>query len=379
MRMVNEGVDAQLALALRTKSVEAVEWGEEHCQAAVDRIHYHGLAGLLAELKGWSAPVEAAIRAEALGRAMWELRHRQLLAPLLDQLADKGLRALLLKGTRLAYTLYDEPAHRTRGDSDLWVDEGSLTAVRKVLQETGFERDGPASQVDALQLEEGWTRFADDGTAHAGDLHWSAVNSVALRGLFDFDGCWSRRSSLPRLSRGAAGLGLEDSLLHAAVHRQMHVASPYMVDGVTHYGGDRLIWAKDIALLTGALGNAGIERAAATAIQSGLAEPLRQSLLLARTHLGVDIEHELAARLASAEPSRPGRYLHGGQVARAFRDLGQVPGVRGKAAATARRLFPSREFLGAKYGLAPQRGSALTLFLRRVVGFLVSRRGRAAR
>jgi hypothetical protein len=351
-----------------------VQENEVDCGKVLERIHYHGVAGLLADMRGWPALVESSIRHEALGRAMWELRHRQLLAPLLDQLAEKGLRALLLKGTALAYAVYDEPAHRTRGDSDLWVHQADLESVRLVLEAAGFKRDEAGGQVDAMQLEEGWICQAGDGSSHVVDLHWSAINSAALRSLFDFDHCWERRSALPRLSPGAAGLGLADALLHTAVHRQMHVASPYIVDGATYYGGDRLIWAKDVALLVEALGPAGLKEAAGRALELGIADPLRSSLLLARDRLGAAVEPALLDALGSAAPSPAGRYLAHGQVGRALRDIAKVRGFKQKVATVADRLLPSRDFLEAKYGKAGRSGTFL-LILRRFGGFLLPRRG----
>ena len=57
---------------------------------------------------------------------MWEMRYRQLPAELLGALADNELRALVIKDPAFAYDLYDEPAHRIRRDSDLWVLEADL-------------------------------------------------------------------------------------------------------------------------------------------------------------------------------------------------------------------------------------------------------------
>ena len=90
------------------------------------RAHDHGIAGLLVGPPNWPAEFANAIRTEAPRRARWEMRHRQLNAELLGALADNELRALAIKGPAFAYDLYDEPAHRIRGDSDLWVLEDDL-------------------------------------------------------------------------------------------------------------------------------------------------------------------------------------------------------------------------------------------------------------
>ena len=249
------------------KALAAALCGEELDRALIDaadglvveRIHYHGVAGLLVGPGDRPSPIQAAVRNESIARAMWELRHRQQLAPILEDLHQLKVPALLLKGTAIAYGLYEEPATRIRGDTDLWIEACQLCETRKVLAQRGFVKVEDPDAVAGLQLEEAWRFQARDGIEHLIDLHWSAVNSAALRNLLDFRSCWDRRRALPRLAIGAFSLGHCDALLHAAVHRQMHVTSPYLVDGSTFYGGDRLIWIKDLDLLARALQDSGLE------------------------------------------------------------------------------------------------------------------------
>lgn len=359
-----EEIDRNLAAALRGEPLST--WPEE-MEAAPDlllqRTHYHGLCGLLAASASWPPSIDAAIRREAVARAMWELRHRQLMEELLSVLEAAGVRALLLKGTALAYLYYEEPAHRSRGDTDLWVAPQQVEPARRVLAEHGFACTAAADPHDPMQLEEGWAHGAD-GQTHIVDLHWSAVNSLALSSLFDFDTCWSRRQGVIALGSGAWALDDADALLHAAVHRRLHVASPYLVDGRTYYGGDRLIWAKDIDLLVRRLGDCGMERAAERARELGLAEAFREALVLARDCLSSPIPRSLLERTAEEQRGRVAAYLAAGQVGRARLDLLAVPGPHRKLAAVAHRILPSRQFLKAKYGQDGRTFLPLLLFRR---------------
>jgi hypothetical protein len=368
-------VDLALAAAHRG---ELTHWpsGDDGLSALLlERIHYHGLAGMLVGVEGWPAPVETAIRKEAVARAMWELRHRQTIARLLKALADADVPALLLKGTAFAYRLYDEPATRTRGDTDLWVTESRLDLARQVLAAEGFLRDEDPDAVAGLQLEEGLVLRDDAGIEHVVDLHWSAVNSAALRRLFEFDSCWERRQPLPRLGPGAFALSDRDALLHSAVHRRMHVASPYLVDGRLFYGGDRLIWALDIDRLVQSLGDQGLADTRAAAGPLGLAPALEEALRLAADRIGTLLQLGPAPAPRTRAAALVASYLASGQVKRALLDLRCLPGLAAKLAAVRRRVVPSRAFLEHKYGA----GGLATLLLRRAADFVRTRRHEAAR
>ena len=112
-------IDAFLAASL---ALAATRWpsawtAPETTRTLARRAAFHGIAALLADrqTQGWPHAARAALREEALARAMWEARHRSLIQPLLAALAAAGVPALLLKGTALAYDLYANPATRSRG------------------------------------------------------------------------------------------------------------------------------------------------------------------------------------------------------------------------------------------------------------------------
>lgn len=369
-----QAIDAALAAALRNGAVpvEAAAWSAETIDLAVERALYHGISGMLAALPGWPPAFLATVRAEALGRAMWELRHRQLLGRLLDRIGEAGRRALLLKGSALAYSLYPEPAARSRGDSDLWVSRDDVAEVRAILEQEGFRCDQPSAKPSALQLEEGWSLIGADGNEHAIDLHWSAVNSAALRHLFDFETCWEQRRPLASLSAHAWSLDPADALLHTAVHRRLHVVSPYLVGDLTYHGGDRLIWAMDVHLLVEALGVSGLRAAAGRAASLGLGPALREALRFAREALGTSKEDEVFEQLKRTERSPAARFLASGPLGRAWLDLQGLPTPAARVREAARKIFPSRAFLASKY--RERRAWRLPwLFFRRLAGLVGKR------
>ena len=82
----DEQIDDFLAAVLRGEDAAwPAGWrGPQVAEAVRLRAIYHGIAGFiiphLAELSSWPPLVVEDLRQEALGQAMWELRHRTVLA-----------------------------------------------------------------------------------------------------------------------------------------------------------------------------------------------------------------------------------------------------------------------------------------------------------
>ncbi|HXH53641.1 MAG TPA: nucleotidyltransferase family protein [Sphingomicrobium sp.] len=369
-------IDDFLAATLRGSSDR---WPDEWAPADVSdlayrRIAYHGIAGLLwddkASLESWPDELKTRIRQQAVGQAMWEIRHREALLELTEAAAARELDALLLKGTAIAYQLYSNPSARTRGDSDLLVRHSDLHRARALLSELGYDRPFIFASAERLMLQEMWTKDTA-GAAHVIDLHWSPLNSMALRQVLTFDDCWADRVSLPRLCEAAVAPDPSTMLLHSCLHRAMHVASPYDVDGVTYYGGDRLIWLQDIHLLANALTDEQWRRFCVKACSSGAAPICLVGLAMAQDRLGTPVPSEVRAALT--EPGRTAsRYLESGQFRRAIMDVRSLAGFRYKLAYARERLLPHGKFLRAKYPDMAHRHTGF-LVLRRALDFFRDR------
>lgn len=367
-------IDALLAAAMRGA---AVEWPARLDPAlGVERILYHGIAGLIVEqaraAANWPAAVTEPVRAQAIGQAMWEIRHKTRLAELLAAFAGAGITALLLKGSALAYDLYAAPAARARGDSDVLVAADDLAGARRILGQLRFARDSESAVADDLALQEVWR--APDGTNwHYIDLHWQLLNAPALAGVLPFDRCEDGAIALPRLDPGAMAMGHVATLLHTCIHRAMHITAPYFVDGRTYYGGDRLIWANDIHLLAASLSEAEWHAFAAAAIKQGVARVALNGLDMASTALGTRVPAYVRSQLGEARGEAASAYLlSAGQARRSWSDLRAIPGVRRKLAFAAARLLPPASFMRSKYP-AMNDLPLVALFARRIVD-LVRRR-----
>ena len=374
-------IDQVLASALRG---EAVGWSSDwsrndEAARVVGRIAYHGIAGLIAnqaqKLGDWPATVLTPVREQGIALAMWELRHKEVLGELLAAFVAAKILALLLKGTALAYDLYPSPATRARGDTDLLIAAPDLDAARSILSRLGY-RYQPLDEAiaDDLALQEVWSLMWKGGTEHHIDLHWQLVNAPALRGVLEFSDCSIHPLALPRLSADAFAMNRVLTLVHTCIHRAMHITSPYFVDGVTYYGGDRLIWANDIHLLAVALSDAEWRRFNSLAKAQGVAKVCLNGLKTAQRSFFTKIPVWVCDELGTGGREPASAYLLAShQMVRAWKDMLAIPGWRRKLAYVGARALPSPAFIRGKYPKMSHIPLGL-LYTRRMVDLIRTRR-----
>ena len=183
-------IDALLGAALRAEPAPWPEaWSSDAAEAALlEHADYHGVASLvLPAAARWPAPVREALRSRAMLRAAWELQHRARLLALLAELEARGAASLFLKGTALAYSVYDQPAQRQRADSDLLVAKSDIEAARAALAAAGFARPEADAQASGA-LQESWT-VVEAGFHHTIDLHWAVFNTPRLAAVLPAEAC----------------------------------------------------------------------------------------------------------------------------------------------------------------------------------------------
>lgn len=368
------------AVLRREDATWPVSWtGDGIKQLVLEQAHFHGVVGLLNERKndlvGWPADLVSTFRDSSRARAIWELRHQALMQRLLGMFAKQDVPALLLKGTALAYDLY-EPSHvRVRGDTDILVDDESLPRARTVLTDAGFLRvslgHGPFGD---LHYQECWS-YADAGAVqHQVDLHWRLINSPALAGLLDFQTCASERIAIPRLSPGAFGMQRALSMLHACLHRVGHVTAPYYIDGKPYNGSDRLIWIMDIHLLANSFSHDDWEKLIVLAKSKSAAGVCLEGLNLATQHLSTVVPPLVMQRLKEGATGNATHRILSSEfgLRSAFRNIASIDGVRAKLHYLAAQAFPSREFLQSRY---PRLASwpPMMVYIWRILRFFLKR------
>lgn len=375
-------VDAWLAAALRGElSPWPADWDGAVAREVAVRAQYHGICGLLMArphgLGDWPDALSAPIREQAIAASMWELRHRALLAELLDRFAEAGVTAVLLKGSALAYSLYPNPATRERGDSDVLIAPGDRERARATLEALGFvclDGDGMPPE---FRFQEEWRREVDEGTSHLIDLHVQPLNSAALAERLTVADAMAGARPGPRLSPSARMPSLAFLLVHSCLHRAGHRTAPYFLADKAYFGGDRLIWLVDIDHIVRAMNRDDWRQAATLALAAGEIDVCVEGLTEARAMLGTPIPRDWLRGVAEGASGRAS-YYDRGALRRAWDDLGAAGGLGERWRYLRGRLFPDQTFMRAKY--QRQAGQPLALlYLRRIAGLLVPRRSERER
>jgi len=343
-----------------------------------ERVAYHGIAGLLIGpvTKNWPQALCVKLHQQALAQTMWDLRHKVILIELLDALTKEGVRVVLLKGTAMAYRYYENPAMRARGDSDLLIMPADVDMARKVLRENDFSSFYDIDADPTERKQEPWSKYLPDESRHEIDLHWSALNRPILDAVMPVETALSKAIALPALGRGAFMLPLHLALLHACLHRAKHVTSPYFVNGTTHYGGDRLIWLKDIDLMLRALDPAETDAFENVVRKGGVGNICAEAFQSAHELLATPLPRGLIDRLRLMPVGAAGDYLsEKHQVRRAAQDFRSMQGFRAKLNYLRQRLFPPADFMRTKYPELAHR-PVLQLYMRRFIDFSRRRSGK---
>ena len=177
------------------------------------------------------------LRDIALHAAAAEPLRLEDLRALLDGFAERAIRVLIIKGSALAYDVYDPPELRPRADTDLLIDRADIESVRALFAGLGYHArvlsgDPHANRQQAFERAD---RF---GVEHVYDVHWDIANTPVVRDALEFEELLTRAISLPRIGPTALAPSHVDALLLACIHRVAH-----------HHDSDRLIWLYDIHLL----------------------------------------------------------------------------------------------------------------------------------
>ncbi|MBG9389086.1 nucleotidyltransferase family protein [Caenimonas aquaedulcis] len=350
--------DAVSLVAAALRGAAAPCWPPAAPSSLVDRVartaQIHGVSALLhprAVDAGWPSELTRALHTHALLETMWEMSHQRALATLLASLHEAGVAPLLLKGTALAYSLYPNPALRSRSDTDMLVAAADREKAHERLTALGWQ---PLAQVSGavVSYQAGYVLRTGEGAEHEIDLHWKINNSELLSRLFSRDELLEAAIPLPPLGPHARGTMPVHSMLVACMHRGAHKQSPYYVDGVPHCEADRLIWLYDIHLLSQVFTPAHWDLFTQLAARKGLAAVALEAMQQTQSRLGSDFPRDVMDTLARARGELPARYLDAGKLERRWINFVALRSPLRQGRLIAELLFPPRQYMLAKYAQA---------------------------
>lgn len=187
---IDERLHGPVRDALRGKSGV---WPANLTAAEIEGLLEHGVVPMVYRVSQLPQLRDLAIRAAGV-----EPQRLADLREVLAALADGGIDALVLKGSALAYEIYEAPEHRPRGDTDLLISREALEKTRQALDALGF-REIPGSGD-----EHGVQQALFVRGPHTYDIHWSVANTAVFEGVLRFGSCGSARFLCPASPRERA-------------------------------------------------------------------------------------------------------------------------------------------------------------------------------
>jgi hypothetical protein len=303
----------------------------------------------LRNAQGWPAAILQRLRDQSVAQAMWEMRHQQVLTEVLAKLADIGIQPVLFKGTALAYSLYGNPVWRARGDTDLIISPADKARVVDVLTSLGLMRTALGSR-DSSSYQASYTLQTGAGDSHTLDVHWRINDSELLSRLFTYGELRQQARQLPALSPHALAAGPVHALLVACMHRAVSMETPYYVDGVAYFSGNRLIWLYDIHLLAQALTSEQWDEFSGIAEQKGLRAVCLDGIERARGCFHTAVPERVVAALSKPGPTEiVSAYLKASIAKRHWLDLCAMEGSAGKLRLIRELFFPSAVFMQGRF------------------------------
>lgn len=300
-------------------------------QDEVAAIEAHGMTPLI---QRWSG--ESSLRDIAVREAAFEALRLRGLQGVLTALSDARIAVLILKGTALAYSLYELPELRPRSDTDLLAREEDRARLQETLSSLGYqEHVAPGDRLGLRQTV--YYREDDFGFLHSLDVHWSVLNPASFSGLVSHEEALSDAVPLGRIHPAASGLDRVRALLLACVHRVAH-----------HHDSPRLIWLIDIHLLANELTAPEWERLWTIARSKGMIGVVGASLTAAADLSR--LSYTVVPPVARDEPSA--LYLRR-DVSRArllVHDLHALPGWRARFTRLFDLAFPARSYMEKEFG-----------------------------
>jgi hypothetical protein len=275
------------------------------------------------------------------------LRGRETRA-VLDALSSAGVRSILIKGTPLAYTVYEAPVLRPRDDTDLLVAETDVAAARQVMTSLGYATTVHCSDLFSQFEVQKLDRF---GVCHAFDVHWKISTQPVFADVLTYREMLPHAVPVPALGAAAIAPSHVDALLFACIHPVMH-----------HQNAERFLWTYDTHLLASRLTPGGFDDFARRATRKRVAAVCAHELRLAQTLFGTAVPPDVIGALSSAADEPSAEYLASqrrwhDELASSLRGL---PRFADRVKLMRHVLLPSPGYMLGAYGL---RGKPLAPWL----------------
>ena len=240
-------------------------------------------------LHQWATPW-AALSQQARRHAAERLLREAELQQALGDLADHGVRPILLKGMPLGHSHYPAPEMRACCDTDILIRHSDRSCVDQLLRQRGYT---PAAMLSGQFVMHQLTYVKTDiaGVQHVIDAHWKISNRQVFAHCLAYDELAAAARPVPALGDNAFAPAPEHALLHACLHRMAHQEHRH-----------RLIWLYDLHVLIENMSTEEIARFADIAAKRKLRAVCWDGLRRAQHCFATHLPQTLAAALQTPPP-----------------------------------------------------------------------------
>jgi len=288
------------------------------------------------------AEVRAAFSTDLRDAAVGDLFRERELRRVLDHLAAASVRALLLKGAGLAYTVYETPHLRPRGDVDVLLAHSDLEPADRALAAGGWLR-AVEQDSERVTTQRHYLLRHEESLVEQLDVHWKVAVPHLFGTALTFDELAARAVPIAALGAHAWTLSPPDALFLACLHRVAH-----------HQDAIDLLWLWDIHLLASRLSDGERGVFVALAASRSMRAICARGLTLAAACFATPGAPELIAATRpdaghTTEPSAD--FLRAGlrQIDLLRSDLSTVGGWRARLALLGGHLFPNSRYMRSLY------------------------------
>lgn len=301
----------------------------------------------------WPEKVQTRLAEEYQNQSIIDAVREEELTLFFKELHQQAIPFILLKGTALAYSVYDSSVLRPRLDTDIWIREEDAQKTRKILEALDFNCNhlitGSLANYQFMA-----SKRDSMGIALSYDIHWKLSNPQKFSNFLTFDTAYKSSEEIDLGKARVRILSPKDALLHALVHRATH-----------HKNEEKLIWFYDIFLLVQKIGIENLNHFLSYAKSKNLYEISARGLLDTQAWFYFDLSKvdldNLSENLELGVPEKP-RLIH--RIASDLKELSWSKKLR----LVFELLFPASDFMLSKYEVSSKLWLPLLYFWRLFCG-----------
>lgn len=271
----------------------------------------------------------------------FELSRLNELRKIIEIFTAADIHPIILKGTALAYSIYDQPASRSRCNTDLlFPDKETAEDAWLLLEKKGYQRPQAVSG-EMVSQQFMCYKIGVFGEKHILDIHWQLSNRHFVANLFAFTELRQQAVAIPAIDPSAFTLCPVHALLHACIHRISHEQPDIE---------NRLIWLYDIHLLSCSLSDKQWDTFLQKAIDKSICNICRTGLQQTQTRFATPVPENVFHHLKENEKDE---HFTGDMSKPRFRseimDFRAISSWKRRLQFLNENLFPTADYILRKY------------------------------